>query len=280
MLSRDHTDCRTTDDLNHALPAEAVDHASLFRLDGKSFAVLGAGGGLGEHVARTVVALGGQVLCVDIDPAAASAVAHGLKMPFVAADVTTEVGMTDVAAAAAADLGGINGYVDVIGQMLRAPMSDYGLKEWNRDFTVNLAHAFLAARELGPLVTDGSIVHVSSVLATSGGRTAPGYGPAKAALEVWVKELANEYGPRGVRVNAVAPGLFLSPRMIAKERSAEDMQVLTSRPIRGRLGQPFEIAATVAFLLSSAAGYITGATIPVDGGSTSRESTGLDELLA
>jgi NAD(P)-dependent dehydrogenase (short-subunit alcohol dehydrogenase family) len=268
------------DDPNRALRPDEIDYTSLFRLDGRSCVVLGAGGGLGEHVARLVVSLGARVLCVDIDAAAARAVGDAIDMPFVGADVTTEDGMADVATAAAADLGRINGYVDVIGQMFRTPMSDYGLDAWHRDFTVNLAHAFLAAKALGPLVADGSIVHVSSVLATSGGRTAPGYGPAKAALEVWVKELANEYGPRGVRVNAVAPGLFLSPRMIAKGRSPEDMRVLADRPIGGRLGQPFEIAATIAFLLCPAAGYISGATIPVNGGSTSRESTGLDELPA
>ena len=260
------------------LPAERIDYGSLFRLDGSVHVVLGAGGGIGEHVSRTIAGLGGRVLCVDINAEQAGATAESLQMPFLVADATTEEGIDRIATAVAAEYGQINGYVDVIGQMHRQHIADYGLADWDRDFRANLAHAFLAARRLAPLVSNGSIVHVSSVVGSHGGLRAPGYGPSKAALQVWVKELAAEHGSRGVRVNAVAPGLFLSPRYVAKERSSRDSQLLAGRPLLGRLGQPYEIAATIAFLLSPAAGYITGTTIPVEGGSLSRDSTGLDEL--
>ncbi|MCG2623102.1 SDR family oxidoreductase [Arthrobacter sp. I2-34] len=267
------------DNLALPLPAQEIDHGSLFRLDDNLYVVLGAGGGIGEHVSRTIVGLGGRVLCVDINAELVGAVANSLRMPFLVADAATEEGIDRIAIAAAAECGQINGYVDVIGQMHRRQISDYGLADWDLDFRVNLAHAFLAARKLAPLVSSGSIVHVSSVVGSHGGLTAPGYGPCKAALQVWVKELAAAYGSRGVRINAVAPGLFLSPRYVAKERSSRDSQKLAGRPMLGRLGQPYEIAATIAFLLSPAAGYITGTTIAVEGGSLSRDSTGLDELL-
>ena len=267
------------DPLAQAVPADRVDHTSLFRLDGKSYVVLGAGGGIGEHVSRTIAGLGGRVLCVDINAAAACTVADALQMPALVADATTADGAARIAAATFNEFGRINGYVDVIGQMHRKELADYGLADWELDFRVNLGHAFLAARSLAPLVSDGSIVHVSTVVATHGGLTAPGYGPSKAALQVWVKEMAAAHGPRGVRVNAVAPGLFLSPRYLAKERSDDDARVLASRPLLGRLGQPWEIASVIAFLLSPAAGYITGTTIPVEGGALSRDSTGLDALL-
>ncbi|MFE7417596.1 SDR family NAD(P)-dependent oxidoreductase [Rhodococcus sp. NPDC057529] len=267
------------DDPDQPLLAETVDHHSLFRLDGNSYVVLGAGAGIGEHVSRTIVALGGRVLCVDVNGDDVDAVAGSLRMPSVVADVTTEEGIDFVATRAIAEFGQINGYVDVIGRMHRTQIADYGLAEWDQDFRVNLAHAFLSARRLSPLISHGAIVHVSSVMGSHGGRTAPGYGPAKAALEVWSKELAAEHGPRGVRVNVVAPGLFLSPRVAATPRSPNDSRILAGRPMLGRLGQPFEIAATVAFLLSPAAGYITGTTIPVEGGSLSRDSTGLDDLV-
>ncbi|WP_050055119.1 SDR family NAD(P)-dependent oxidoreductase [Pseudarthrobacter siccitolerans] len=259
-------------------PAQNVDHASLFSLKGRVYAVLGAGGGIGEHVTRTIVGMGGRVLCVDINLDGVSAVADSLQMPFLVSDVTTEEGMNRIARLVAAKYGQIDGYVDVIGQMHRRSISDYGLADWDLDFKVNLAHAFLAARSLAPLVTNGSIVHVSSVVGSHGGLVAPGYGPSKAALQVWVKQLAAEHGSRGVRVNAVAPGLFLSPRYVAKERTSRDTRILAGRPLLGRLGQPYEIAATIAFLLSPAAGYITGTTIPIEGGTLSRDSTGLDEL--
>lgn len=261
------------------LSAWEIDHNSLFRLDNNVYVVLGAGGGIGEHVSRTIVGLGGRVVCVDIQAEQVGAVADSLQMPFLIADATTEEGVDRIARAAVAECGQINGYVDVIGQMYRRQISDYGLDDWDLDFRVNLAHAFLAARRLAPLVSSGSIVHVSSVVGSHGGLTAPGYGPSKAALQVWVKQLAAAYGSRGVRVNAVAPGLFLSPRYVAKERRSRDSQMLAGRPVLGRLGQPYEVAATIAFLLSPAAGYITGTTIAVEGGSLSRDSTGLDELL-
>jgi NAD(P)-dependent dehydrogenase (short-subunit alcohol dehydrogenase family) len=107
---------------------------------------------------------------------------------------------------------------------------------------------------------------------------APGYGPAKAALEIWVKQLAAEYGPAGVRVNAVAPGLFLSPRFVGNDSGRAAAQMLAGKTMLQRLGQPYEIAATVAFLLTSAAGYITGTSIPVEGGARSVDSTGLDDV--
>jgi len=267
------------DPVAQPVPADQIDHTGLFRLDGNSYVVLGAGGGVGEHVSRTIAGLGGQVLCIDINAAAVGEVAGSLRMPSLVADTTTSDGAGRIAAAAVAEFGRINGYVDVIGRMHRKELPDYGLADWELDFKVNLGHAFLAARSLAPLVSDGSIVHVSSVVAAHGGLTAPGYGPSKAALQVWVKQMAAEFGPRGVRVNAVAPGLFLSPRYVAKERSDEDARLLASRPLLGRLGQPYEIASVIAFLLSPAAGYITGTTIPVEGGALSRDSTGLDALL-
>ncbi len=258
---------------------EAVDHAGLFRLDGNSYVVLGAGGGLGEHVSRTIVALGGRVLCADIFAEGVEKVAASLDMPSIVADVTTEVGMDLVATAAETEFGQINGYVDVIGQMFAKEIADYGLADWDEDFRVNLGHAFLAARRLSPLIDSGAIVHVSSVMGTHGGLMAPGYGPAKAALQVWVKQLASKHAARGVRVNAVAPGLFLSPRVVAKKRDDAASDHLASRPMLGRLGQPHEIAAAITFLLSPAAGYITGTTILVEGGGLSRDSTGLDDVL-
>ncbi len=254
------------------------DYAGLFRLDGQGFVVLGAGGGIGEQVVRAIAGLGGRALCVDIDEEAVETVATDLGMPWIAADATAQHGVEDVVAAAQGRLGEINGFVDVIGRMLPASITGYGLEQWEADFAINLRHALLAGGRLAPLVTDGAIVFVSSVGGTHGSLFSPGYGPTKAALEVWVKELAAEHGPRGVRVNAVAPGLFLSPRVADSGLAEAADGALSTKPLLRRLGQPHEVAATIAFLLTPAAGNITAATIPVEGGALSRDSTGLDEL--
>lgn len=263
-----------------AVPAAEVPHGQLFRLDGKNYVVLGAAAGLGEHLVRTIVALGGSVLCVDRSGDAVAALAQELGQRALAADFSIEQGMARVAAAAAMHFDELHGYVDVVGQMLPRSVSDYGLEHWQQDFAVNLGHAVLAAQYLNPLVVRGSIVFISSTVAARGGLMAPGYGPAKAALEIWVKQWANALGAVGTRVNAVAPGLFLSPRVEAKGYPGEEWEVLESRPALGRLGQPSEIASAVAFLLTDAAGYITGSTIPVEGGALSRDSTGIDQLRA
>lgn len=263
---------------HRAIPAVEVPHGQLFRLDGRNFVVLGAAAGVGEHIVRTIVALGGSVLCVDRSEEAVESLGRELGQSALAADFSLEEGMARVAAAAALHFGELHGYVDVAGQMHPQPVAGYGLEHWQQDFAVNLGHAVLAAKYLNPLVVQGSIVFISSTVAARGGLMAPGYGPAKAALEIWVKQWANALGAAGTRVNAVAPGLFLSPRVQAKGYPEPEWEVLDSRPALGRLGQPSEIASAVAFLLTDAAGYITGTTIPVEGGALSRDSTGIDQL--
>lgn len=260
---------------------QEVDFSGLFRLDGSSYVVVGAGAGIGEHVSRILSSLGARLLCVDIDEEAVTRVAKDLGAEHLVADVTTGEGAVAVAEQAKARLGRVNGYVDVIGQMQRKRLGDFTLAEWEEDLRVNLTHAFLLGQSLAPQVAEshsGSIVYVSSVMGTHGSRSSPGYGPAKAALEVWVRQLASEYGPRGVRVNAVAPGLFLSPRFVAHESPASSLTMLASKTMLGRIGQPYEVAATVAFLLTPAAGYITGTTIPIEGGALSVDSTGLADI--
>lgn len=261
-----------------AIPAAEVAHDQLFRLEGRRYLVLGAGGGVGEHITRIILALGGTVLLVDRLAEAVQALAEELGQPFVVADFSAEEGMLQVVRAVAWHFGTVDGYVDVAGQMHPTPIAGYALEDWDRDFAVNLGHAVLAARHLNPLVRRGSIVFISSTVAARGGALAPGYGPAKAALEVWVKQWAATLGAAGTRVNAVAPGLFLTPRVEAKGYAPEQRGLLESRAALGRLGQPAEIAAAVVFLLTDAAGYITGTTMPVEGGALSRDSTGLDEL--
>lgn len=104
--------------------------------------------------------------------------------------------------------------------------------------------------------------------------------PAKAALNIWIKQLAEEYGPAGVRVNGVAPGFFLSPRMVENldQVSTTAARSISQQPLLKRLGQPYEVAGTAAFLLTPASGYITGSLIPVEGGATSRDPLGFTKI--
>ncbi|WP_020495842.1 SDR family NAD(P)-dependent oxidoreductase [Sciscionella marina] len=268
-------------DSDQPLAPEDVWHGELFRLDDRRYAVLGAGSGIGEHVSRTLVAMGAKVLCVDVDERRAAAIGESVGMPSVVADVTRRDGIVRVRDRVESSFGNLDGYVDVIGRMRRKRFDAFTLSDWEEEFRINLRHAFLSARELAPIVArtdNGAIVYVSSSMGAHAGRTAPGYGPAKAALENWVKQLAAEYGPMGTRVNAVAPGLFLSPRVVSNAQAQQRLPRFAAKTFLGRLGQPHEIAATIGFLLTPAAGYITGVSIPVEGGARLTDSTGLDEF--
>lgn len=263
------------------LSAAAVeaDPASLFRLGGQRLVVLGAGSGLGELVSRFLAALQADLLLVDIEPGVEDLAAR-LDAPAVVADITAEAGM-GVVADAARDLGAVHGYVDVVGRMQRERLPEFTLAQWQEDFRVNLTHAFLAAQSLMPLIVasgGGAVVHVSSTMASRAGPSSPGYGPAKAALEAWVRQLAGQYGPAGIRVNAVAPGLFESPRFLATPGSEAVAAHCAQHTMLGQLGQPAQVAATIAFLLSPAAGYITGTVLPIDGGATAMDTTGLEGI--
>lgn len=262
------------------LPAGDVDHAALFRLDGQHHVVIGAGAGIGEHIATTLTSMGAHVLCVDVDADIAKGVGHRLDAPWLMADATTPEGVAQVGAAIDREWARCDGYVDVIGRQTRRRLPAFTLQEWENDFRVNVLHAFLLAQELIPRLVaggGGAVVHLSSTNASRSGHHSPGYGPAKAALEMWVRELATQYGPSNVRVNAVAPGLFLSPRFMANGGALAE-QLGRNTPLH-RLGQPYEVAATAAFLLTAAAGYINGAVVPVEGGLFATDPSGLNDLV-
>jgi NAD(P)-dependent dehydrogenase (short-subunit alcohol dehydrogenase family) len=144
----------------------------------------------------------------------------------------------------------------------------YSLEEWDRVLGVNLRGVFVGAQAARPhLRTGGSMVMLSSIVASQGFAGRASYCASKAGVDGLVRSLAMEWGPEGIRVNAVAPGTIeteMQKKMIASGRLSNE-SALQRVPL-GRIGHPHDIGNAVTFLVSDKAAYISGVVLPVDGG--------------
>ena len=251
----------------------------------RSYVVTGGGGGIGRAVVERLLSEGHHVAAIDLDPAALSwrdgHVAGSRVIP-VLGDAADEA-VTEQAADLAQAAGTLSGWVNNAAVFRDASLHSDSARMVLDLITTNLALAVVgcttAIRRFLEAGSEGAIVNVSSHQAR---RVVPGslpYATAKAAIEGLTRALAVEYGPRGIRVNAVAPGSISTERYEAfldrqepgaRARIEEEMRVL--HPL-GRVGRPDEVAAAVTHLLSDDASFISGATVPVDGG---RSVLGLD----
>jgi 3-oxoacyl-[acyl-carrier protein] reductase len=247
--------------------------SSLFGLEGKRFLVLGGGQGMGEASARLLTSLGAAVAVLDKVPDRAERVAGELTrsgataMAFVA-DVTDDDALTSIIERVGREFGPLDGMATVIGMAAFSPLVEMTMETWDLEQQRNVRYFFLAAREVARGLLQrqapGSIVCVSSV---DGVRSAPshgGYGAAKAGLINLVKTMAVEWSPHGIRVNVVAPGAIITPRIPHTGEEGE-ARMTANVPMRRR-GAVEDIAKAVAFFLSDMSTYVTGQTLAVDGG--------------
>ncbi len=234
--------------------------------------VTGGGGDIGGAICDKLAATGWGVICADIALPAAEARAAAIRAAGGAAqavhvDVTDEASVAAAAAAALA-LGDVGALVNNAGAALAATMAETDYALWRRDIALNLDGAFLCIRAFQAhlLARGGAIVNMGSVNGI-GMYGHPAYSAAKAGLLHFSRCLAVEFGPRGVRVNAVAPGTVRTRAWDARLAANPAVFEEVSRwyPLR-RIATPADVADAVAFLVSDAAASITGVVLPVDGG--------------
>lgn len=225
--------------------------------------VSGAGGGIGRAIAEVLVAAGTVVVAADLDPGRFE---HEDVHPVVA-DVTDDASLTR-ALDVATNLGTLHGLVNCAGMLVETPVGDLDGIGAETMMAVNLLGAMRLTRLAAVrLARGGAIVNISSIAAAGGSTPAvSGYAASKGGLEAYTRAMACELGPRGIRVNAVAPGIIRAPMagLLLDAPGGED-RILRRVPLR-RLGEPTDIAEVVAFLLSDRASYVHGTVVTVDGG--------------
>lgn len=253
-----------------------TDHHVLRPLRGARALVTGGGQGIGRAIVLSLTSAGCDVMIHYHSSAAAAAEtalaanAHGVRVATCAGDLTKECDAATVVRAASTLFGGIDVLVNNAGDLVgRRRIEQLDLAFWSTVQNVNLTSMMLVTRAALPYFDPrgASIVNLSSLAGRKGGH--PGslaYATAKGAILTWTRALAVELGPRNIRVNAVAPGLILGTRFHTTHTTAESAnQSIASIPL-GRAGTVDDVARAVTFLASERQGFITGATLDINGG--------------
>jgi NAD(P)-dependent dehydrogenase (short-subunit alcohol dehydrogenase family) len=250
-----------------------------FRLDGKLVVVVGAGSGIGAAVAAGCGRQGARVVCIDVDVSRAGAVADeitsaGGRAEALALDIRDGAAVQAAFDSVHARHGRLDAAVCTPGVNVRKPILAYTEEEFDRVVALNLRGNFNVLRAAGRIMTargNGSIVLFSSIrsLVVEPGQAV--YAATKAGIVQLVRTAAAEFGPKGVRVNAVAPGVVETPLTAPIKANPEWYQAYAAKSVLGRWARADEMTGPTVFLLSDAASYVTGTVLFADGGWTAAD---------
>ena len=244
------------------------------RLDGKVALVTGAARGLGASIAARLAAQGARVVVADVDGEGAAAVAATIGDAAVSRvlDVRDRASFAGAIECALRDLGSLDILVNNAALTIRRPFFEIEDAEWDDVLAVNLRGVFLGCQLGGAHMREhggGRIVNLSSLAGQQGSAVnGAHYAASKAGILALTKSIARELAPFGVTVNVVAPAVIAGPLVDALAPEAVE-GLVASIPV-GRIGRADEVATLIAYLASDEAGYITGATFDVNGGSFMR----------
>jgi NAD(P)-dependent dehydrogenase (short-subunit alcohol dehydrogenase family) len=252
----------------------ATDGTDWLGLKGKVCAVTGAGGGIGRAVAHALHEVGGAVALLERDPVTlaeteAQLRAAGARVVAAICDVADEGSVGAAATKAAEALGPCDVLVNNAGLLRPGPLESLSLAEWNQVLSINLTGYLLVSQAFGRQMLagkGGAMVHIASIASRFPQHFSGAYSASKAGVVMLSRQIAVEWGPRGVRSNTVSPGLVRTPLSEAfyqvpgvAERRAAMVPV-------GRVATPQDIADVVVLLASERGRYVTGEDLCVDGG--------------
>lgn len=245
--------------------------SSLFDLTGRTAVVTGASRGIGYGIACALAAAGADIIGVstrihdsDIGDAV---IGLGRRFTGISTDFADRGRVQELGAELAAVAPDI--LVNNAGTISRAPARIHPLDEWDRVLQVNLSSQFALTQAVAAPMLDrgaGKIIFTASLLSFQGGINVSGYTAAKSGIAGLTKALANEWAPRGVNVNAIAPGYIATDNTAALRDDPERSTAILERIPAGRWGRPDDLAGAAVFLASSASDYVSGVVLPVDGG--------------
>jgi NAD(P)-dependent dehydrogenase (short-subunit alcohol dehydrogenase family) len=248
------------------------------RLEDRVALITGAASGIGRATAERLAAEGAVAVLTDVQDALGGEAAEeirgrGQTALFLHHDVTSEEDWSAVVERVLADFGRLDILVNNAGMGDLATIEETPLADYERTIAVDQTGVFLGMRTCAEALKasgHASVVNISSIFGTSGGfGTSPAYHAAKGAVRTLTKNVALHWATEGVRVNSVHPGFVRTPILDSAKGTEFEQVMITSTPM-GRLGEPEEIAAAVAYLASDDASFVTGSELYVDGGYIAR----------
>jgi 2-dehydro-3-deoxy-D-gluconate 5-dehydrogenase len=246
---------------------------SMFDLTGKVALVTGGTVGLGAGMSLALAKAGADLVLVTYtdndDTMLNECKKLGRRCHVITADLSKEEQLPGVVEQAVAAFGQIDILVNNAGIIRRTPIADHSAQDWHDVINLNMNTVFFLTQLVGRHMIErgsGKIISVASMLSYQGGILVPGYTASKHAVAGLTKAFANEWAEKGVNVNAIAPGYFETRNTAPIRQDAERTDSITARIPAGRWGQPDDLGGPAVFLASSAADYLHGVILNVDGG--------------